>query len=237
MGITLSGNDILATVFTYNGYGCSPQAVFTVTPDPFGIKPATMTPLVNGYPFQFPFGMDPDRNGIIIIADEGSGYGCSGTIFRLDLSMLVQKDPHQPNPNPFALSPYFGLGCTPPNQAYLSTPSDVAVVKVLVTVNIATNTAPSNVSVSVIASTINENDGTSLSGTFADPDTSDTHTVTMTWGDGSPDTVLNLAAGVLTIPATTHQYLDNAIERGLHCDGRRRRRQSKCHRHEQRDSK
>src|SRR5207244_7851278 len=48
-----------------------------------------------------------------------------------------------------------------------------------------------------------------VTGTFADPDTSETHTVTITWGDGSPDTVLNLAAGVLTIPATTHQYLDN----------------------------
>ncbi len=48
-----------------------------------------------------------------------------------------------------------------------------------------------------------------LSGTFVDPGTLDTHVVTIQWGDGSPNTVLNLAAGVTTIPAQSHAYLDN----------------------------
>ena len=33
-------------------------------------------------------------------------------------------------------------------------------------------------------------------------------TATISWGDGSADTTLNLGAGVLTF-STTHQYLDN----------------------------
>jgi hypothetical protein len=75
-----------------------------------------------------------------------------------------------------------------------------------ITVN---NVAPSNVDVSLSATTIDENDSITLSGTFFDPGTLDTHTVTINWGDGSPNTELNLAAGVLSIPATPHQYLDD----------------------------
>src|SRR5262245_66166588 len=36
----------------------------------------------------------------------------------------------------------------------------------------------------------------------------DIHTVTITWGDGSPQTVLALSAGAFTFSAD-HQYLDN----------------------------
>ena len=67
---------------------------------------------------------------------------------------------------------------------------------------------------SLSATTINENGSTTLSGTFTDPGTLDTHTVTINWGDGSPNTVLNLAAGVLAIPATSHQYLDDGVSPG-----------------------
>ena len=45
--------------------------------------------------------------------------------------------------------------------------------------------------------------------TFTDPGSLDTHTVTIDWGDGSTPTTLSLAAGVTTIPPTSHQYLDN----------------------------
>jgi len=213
MGITINPvGTVFATVFAYNGYGCAPQAVFSLTPDPSGQHPPTLSTVVNGYPFQYPFGMDVDRSGRILIADEGSGYGCGGTIFRLDLTkpIVTQYDGNLNDFNPFALSPIVGAGCSPPNQKFLVTPSDVAAVKVFVPANISNpNTPPSNVSVSMSPATINENASASLSGSFADPDTGDTHTVTITWGDGSPNTVLNLGAGVLTIPPTAHQYLDN----------------------------
>ena len=48
-----------------------------------------------------------------------------------------------------------------------------------------------------------------LAGSFADPDVGDTHTVVISWGDGRPDTTVNLAGGVKSIPAQNHQYLDN----------------------------
>jgi hypothetical protein len=60
----------------------------------------------------------------------------------------------------------------------------------------------------VTPSTINENDTASLSGSFTDPGTLDTHTVVISWGDGSPDTTLTLGAGVTTY-STTHQYKDD----------------------------
>lgn len=64
------------------------------------------------------------------------------------------------------------------------------------TVNIA-NVAPGNLQLSVPNSVAQQ--GTfNVSGSFTDPGTLDTHTVTVNWGDGSPDTVINLAAGVYT---------------------------------------
>ncbi|MGE3467423.1 MAG: beta strand repeat-containing protein, partial [Pyrinomonadaceae bacterium] len=75
-----------------------------------------------------------------------------------------------------------------------------------VTVN---NVAPSNVMLSLSATTIDENSSTTLSGSFTDPGTLDTHAVTINWGDGSPNTVLNLAAGVTAIPDTAHTYVDD----------------------------
>ncbi len=76
------------------------------------------------------------------------------------------------------------------------------------TTAVVNNVAPANVSVSVSPGTINENDSVTLSGSFTDPGTLDTHTVVIDWGDGSPPTQLSLAAGVLTFSAT-HQYLDD----------------------------
>ncbi|MBP7474929.1 MAG: hypothetical protein KA810_06680, partial [Pyrinomonadaceae bacterium] len=75
-----------------------------------------------------------------------------------------------------------------------------------VTVN---NVAPSGISLSRTPTTINEGQSTALSGSFTDPGTLDPHTVTINWGDGSANTVLNLLAGVTTIPSTSHTYLDD----------------------------
>ncbi len=73
--------------------------------------------------------------------------------------------------------------------------------------------APSNVSVAVVPESISEADSIQVSGTFVDPGTADAHQVTVSWGDGSPDSILNLAAGVLSFGGSslTHSYLDNSV--------------------------
>ena len=55
------------------------------------------------------------------------------------------------------------------------------------------------------SASINENDSATLSGTFTDPGTLDTHTVLINWGDGA-STPLNLAAGVLSFSNISHSY-------------------------------
>jgi PKD repeat protein len=73
-----------------------------------------------------------------------------------------------------------------------------------VTVN---NVAPSALTVSPSAASINEGSSVTLTGTFSDLGAPDTHTVSVTWGDGATSTV-SLAAGVLTFSAS-HTYTDN----------------------------
>jgi hypothetical protein len=57
-------------------------------------------------------------------------------------------------------------------------------------------------------STVNEGDTTTLSGAFTDPGTLDSHRVVISWGDGSPDLVLDLGPGVFTFSAA-HRYTDD----------------------------
>jgi uncharacterized delta-60 repeat protein len=71
------------------------------------------------------------------------------------------------------------------------------------------NVAPSNVSLGLSATLISENGSTTLSGSFADPGILDTHTITINWGDGSLNTVINIAAGVTSFSGISHQYLDD----------------------------
>ncbi len=73
---------------------------------------------------------------------------------------------------------------------------------------VVNNVPPSDVVLTPTPAAINENDSTTVNGSFTDPGTLDTHTVDISWGDGSADTTLSLAAGVLTFSAS-HQYLDN----------------------------
>src|SRR5207237_70880 len=56
--------------------------------------------------------------------------------------------------------------------------------------------------------TIDENGTFTLTGSFTDPGTQDSHTVVISWGPGEGSTTLNLAAGVTTFSAG-HQYLDD----------------------------
>ncbi|MHC4402496.1 MAG: InlB B-repeat-containing protein [Planctomycetota bacterium] len=59
------------------------------------------------------------------------------------------------------------------------------------------------------ATSINENDTVELAGTFTDADLTDTHYLTITWGDGSTDT-RDLPVGDRSFTAT-HQYLDDGL--------------------------
>ena len=68
------------------------------------------------------------------------------------------------------------------------------------------NVAPAAVTLALNPATINEGGSTSLSGTFTDPGTLDTHTVLIDWGDSGPTDTLNLAAGVLSYGPIAHTY-------------------------------
>ena len=63
-----------------------------------------------------------------------------------------------------------------------------------------------NLQVSVNTSSINEGQSVTLSGSFTDDPQA--HTVTINWGDGTSNTVLNLTQGTFTIPDTTHTYAE-----------------------------
>jgi hypothetical protein len=83
--------------------------------------------------------------------------------------------------------------------------SDVFVAKIVDTIS---NTPPSNVALN-LNSSVDENGTATLSGSFADPDAADTHTVVINWGPGEDTTTLNLAAGV-TMFTASHLYLDDS---------------------------
>ncbi len=71
--------------------------------------------------------------------------------------------------------------------------------------------APSGVTATLAAPSINEGGTASLHISFADPGTPDSHTVSVNWGDGSAVTQIPLAAGVLsTTVDPTHLYRDDA---------------------------
>jgi hypothetical protein len=70
------------------------------------------------------------------------------------------------------------------------------------------NSAPSNLQTQPSVAAINEGDAMQLSGSFADADAQDTHTVDIDWGDGSTHSAVQLAAGV-TLFNTSHTYVNN----------------------------
>ena len=72
----------------------------------------------------------------------------------------------------------------------------------VVTVN---NATPVLSNVSASPATINAGGTTNLSGTVSDAGALDTHQIVINWGDGSPTTTLNLAAGVTSFNSN-HQY-------------------------------
>jgi len=98
------------------------------------------------------------------------------------------------------------------------TPSDVYPIGVMVTDNHgASGSASTSVTVNNVAPTlsnvsvtsgINENDIATLAGTFSDPGTQDTFTLTVDWGDGSLPESFSYPAGSSSF-SQTHRYLDD----------------------------
>jgi hypothetical protein len=72
------------------------------------------------------------------------------------------------------------------------------------TTTVVTNVAPQLLSLSVTP-TINENGTVTLSGTYSDVGTQDTHTLTINWGEGGPQ-IVGVSGGSFSF---THQYLDD----------------------------
>jgi hypothetical protein len=60
------------------------------------------------------------------------------------------------------------------------------------------------------STTVAEGSPVLLSGSFVDPDSGQTHTVLIDWGDGSAPTELALAADVKTFADVSHSYSDNS---------------------------
>ncbi len=71
------------------------------------------------------------------------------------------------------------------------------------------NVRPSSLSLTTSSTAIDEGGTILLNGSFVDPGTQDTHRVAITWGDGSPDSIVNLPAGVTSFANVPHQYLNN----------------------------
>jgi uncharacterized repeat protein (TIGR01451 family) len=70
------------------------------------------------------------------------------------------------------------------------------------------NVDPADLVLTLSDASIDEGDTVTLSGSFSDVGSKDTHKVVIDWRDGSPNTTIDLAVGVLTFTAD-HQYLDD----------------------------
>ena len=68
------------------------------------------------------------------------------------------------------------------------------------------NAAPSISSFALSSASVEAGQAVTATGTFADSGALDTHTVTVDWGDLSPKTTLNLAAGVSSFATGAHTY-------------------------------
>jgi len=68
------------------------------------------------------------------------------------------------------------------------------------------NAAPSISSFALSSASVEAGKAVTATGTFADNGAADTHTVTVDWGDLSPTTTLNLAAGVSSFTTGAHTY-------------------------------
>jgi VCBS repeat-containing protein/autotransporter-associated beta strand protein len=80
--------------------------------------------------------------------------------------------------------------------------SATATVTVIIT---GSNDAPSDLVLSIDPPFVEAGGTVSLNGSFSDPDMGDSYTVTVDWGDGSPNTVVNIS-GTASFSGLTHTY-------------------------------
>ncbi|MFM7831385.1 MAG: hypothetical protein ACKPJD_06320, partial [Planctomycetaceae bacterium] len=68
--------------------------------------------------------------------------------------------------------------------------------------------------VNAVPTSPNEMQVVQISGSFVDPGTADAHQVRVIWGDGTPDSILNLDPGVRSFGGAflTHAYADNRAD-------------------------
>lgn len=88
----------------------------------------------------------------------------------------------------------------------------VSTITVLVSVE-PVNDAPTSLTITPTATTIDEGGGITLTGSFIDVDKIDSHTVTIDWGDGTPVTALaatdlTQTGTTYTLPPRSHTYVD-----------------------------
>ncbi len=112
---------------------------------------------------------------------------------------------HQYLDNPVAPNGTFPLAVTVADSTGATTQSTTAIE--------VDNVAPSNLELGQSATQLSENSPLTLSGTFTDPGTLDTHTVVISWGDGG-STTINLNAGVLSFSAP-HSYQSPPLTPGM----------------------
>ncbi len=72
-----------------------------------------------------------------------------------------------------------------------------------------TNTAPTLAPLSLSSTSIFEGGSTTISGSFSDPGTADSHTVTINWGDGNIETTPVIAAGIGAFGPVNHTFAQN----------------------------
>ena len=151
-------------------------------------------------------------------ADEGDTISLGSTIIdpgTLDTHTLdwsVTKDG-----NPYASGSGTTFDFTPDdNGTYVvtltATDDDRGVGTVTATIEVG-NVAPALDPLTLSATEIDENGTVTLSGSFTDPGSADTHEVIIDWADGSPNTVIGLTVGERSFSAS-HRYLDDGPNPG-----------------------
>ena len=126
---------------------------------------------------------------------------------------LTSDDPHAVLPTGIAFAPtdeggktVSGLVLFPVGpHTITATAPDGTVGSITLSVS---DLGPSGLQLLTNSGSIHEGDTLTLMGTFTDPNPFGTHTVDVNWGDGAVDTIVHLAAGVMSFQ-TTHPYPNN----------------------------
>ena len=167
MGITVEASrDILATVFSHSGYGCSNPGIFRVDlMNLFGGGQVTVSanPPVG---WALPFGITTEASKNILVVDE-----ILQGIYRLNpAGTFIGPTPLTGKDQPATLN-------------FLVNPVGIVSLKFQPTVNIS-NVAPVITSVIGPVAPVPLGSGVTITANFTDANASDTHTCSLSWGDG-----------------------------------------------------